>query len=107
MKCGLGDLQEHFERAWLRKAARVAEQFSAEQEAQHAQHAHHTAPEATFSNDWADLVWQSVHMWRNRGGGAPTTQAALVHNVRLVVFCLILVCSIFRSSKNIELPYLL
>ena len=39
-----------------------------------------------FVSEWAALAWQSVHLWRDRGGGALTTQSELIHSVRCPLF---------------------
>jgi hypothetical protein len=73
-KCCLG-MQEHFERLWLRKATNMARNFNPA-------NTPHSAKQRTPEvGDWADLVWQGVHLWRDRGAGAPGRQWELLYAV--------------------------
>lgn len=70
-------MQEFFERLWLQKAANVAHRYDC------AGHVSATPSSGgAFAGDWPGLLWQAVHLWRDRGGGALTTQSELLHAVR-------------------------
>jgi hypothetical protein len=97
-KCGLG-MQEHFERLWLRKATNMARNFNP------ASTTHSTKQRTPEVGDWADLVWQGVHLWRDRGAGAPGRQWELLYAVSFESLILNSNSNSNSNSTFLLLPY--